>query len=52
MGNISKVLLNLILYSGILYLGIIILSKKFDLGTKKFMNLNNKNRKFAGLGFF
>ncbi|WMM25359.1 branched-chain amino acid ABC transporter permease [Tissierella sp. MB52-C2] len=51
MGNISRVLLNLILYSGILYLGIIVLSKVFDLGTKKFMNLNNKNRKVASLGF-
>ncbi len=51
MTNISKVLFNLILYSGILYVGIIVLSKIFDLGTKKFMNFDNKKRKFATLGF-
>ncbi|WP_353094507.1 branched-chain amino acid ABC transporter permease [Tissierella praeacuta] len=47
MGNISKVLFNLILYSGILYVGIIVLSKIFDIGTKRFMNLDNKKRKIV-----
>lgn len=51
MSNILKVILNLILYSGILYVGIIVLSKVFDIGTKKFLRLDNKKKKIVGIGF-
>lgn len=49
MSNIIKVLSNLILYSGILYIGIILLSKLFDVGTKKFIDLDSKKRKYIGI---
>lgn len=51
MNNISKVLFNLTLYSAILYVGIIVLSKMFDIGTKKFLSLDNKQRKIIGMVF-
>lgn len=47
MSNILKVLFNLVLYSAILYVGIIVLSKVFDIGIKKFMVFDNKKRKLA-----
>jgi len=51
MSNILKVLFNLVLYSGILYVGIIVLSKVFDIGTKKFLGLDNKKKKIVGIVF-
>ncbi|MFA5576597.1 MAG: branched-chain amino acid ABC transporter permease [Tissierellaceae bacterium] len=51
MSRITKVLLNLILYSGILYVGIIILSKVFDIGTKKFLEMDSRKRKIVLIGF-
>ncbi len=52
MSNILKVLSNLVLYSAILYIGIIILSKVFDFGTKKFLQFDSKKQKIVGLAFF
>ena len=49
MNDILKVLFNLVLYSGVLYIGIKILSKVFDIGTHKYMHLDNKTRKILGL---
>lgn len=51
MTNILKVLFNLVLYSGILYIGIKILSKVFDIGTKKFMSLDDKTKRILTIGF-
>lgn len=42
MGNLSKVLLNLAIYTAILFIGIKLLSKVFDIGIKKFTSLNPK----------
>ncbi len=51
MNGFLKVLFNLVLYSGILYIGIKILSKVFDIGTKKFMGFDDKMQKIFILGF-
>lgn len=47
MNGVFKVIFNLILYSVILYIGIKILSKIFDIGTKKYTALTSKQKKTA-----
>ena len=49
MSNIIKVLTNLIIYSAVLLAGIIVLSKVFDIGTKRFLALDGKKRKIGGV---
>lgn len=51
MSGILRVLFNLVLYSAILYVGIKILSKVFDIGTKKYMGLDSKKRNILAIGF-
>ncbi len=51
MSGVLRVLFNLALYSGILYIGIKILSKIFDIGTKKYMGLEDKKRNMLTIGF-
>ena len=51
MSNILKVLMNLTLYSVILLIGVILVSKVFDKGTAKFMTLDSKKRKGLGIAF-
>lgn len=50
MSGILKVLFNLVLYSGILYIAIKLLSKVFDIGTNKFMGLDKKKRNILAIG--
>ena len=51
MSNLMKVLFNLTLYAGILFIGIKIVSKVFDKGTHKFMSLNKKKKWVLALHF-
>ncbi len=45
MGNLGQVLLNLVIYSTILFIGIKLLSKVFDWGTTKFFSVDKNKKK-------
>lgn len=49
MGNLSSVLLNLAIYTAVLFVGIKLLSKVFDMAIKKFTSLNNNTKIITGI---
>lgn len=51
MPNFIKVIINLSLYSVILFLGIKIVSKIFDVGTSKFLSIDENKKKIIGISF-
>ena len=51
MGNLGSVLLNIVIYTVILFIGIKILSKFFDWGTVKYTKLSKKSKVILGVIF-